>query len=273
MHLELKNISKTFYSEKGPFFSRGASREACRNINMKIASGEIAALVGESGCGKTTLSRIAAGLLMPDTGNVLIDGRELGSLSPAERASKIGIVFQNPAESLNPVLTGAFIIQEVLNHRKRSSRIVPEELSSVESIFSEFSLDPKLMGARPGEMSGGQRQRLASARTFAMFPDMLVLDEVTSSLDVSTAASIIKLLKKINSRYGTAMLFITHDLVLAEIVSEKMFVMKDGEIIEGGPTWEVFGNPRKAYVRELKAAGMLSRDEPGAPEYAGGETA
>ncbi|PIV18933.1 MAG: ABC transporter ATP-binding protein [Elusimicrobia bacterium CG03_land_8_20_14_0_80_50_18] len=272
--LELKNISKTFYSEKGLLFSRGAAKEACKNINMNISSGEIVALVGESGSGKTTLSRIAAGLLSPDSGAVFIEGRALERYSPLQRASKIGIVFQNPSDSLNPVLTGGYMIREALRNRKRLDyQNPPPELSSAESIFAEFSLDFKLASSRPGDMSGGQRQRLAAARSFAMFPSCLVLDEVTSSLDVSTAASIIKLLKRINARYGTAMLFITHNLVLAEIISERMFVMKEGEIVESGSTWEVFGSPRHPYVRELKAAGMLSREEAGASRYAGRESA
>ncbi|PKN00522.1 MAG: ABC transporter ATP-binding protein [Elusimicrobia bacterium HGW-Elusimicrobia-2] len=255
MLLELKNINKTFYTEKGMLFSRGEAKQACRNINMTISAGEIVALVGESGSGKTTLSKIASGLLPPDSGGVFIEGRALDKYSPLERASKIGIVFQNPSESLNPVLTGGFIIGEALKNRKRLGDKTPAELSSVESVFAEFSLDIKLASARPGEMSGGQRQRLAAARSFAMFPSCLVLDEVTSSLDVSTAASIIKLLKRINSRHGTAMLFITHNLVLAEIISERMFVMKDGGIVESGSTWEVFGHPKNPYVRQLKAVG------------------
>jgi len=255
MLIEFKNISKTFYTEKGPFFSRGSAEEACRNINMNIRSGEIVSLVGESGCGKTTLARIAAGLIRPDDGGVFADGTALEKHSPLLRASKVGIVFQNPHESLNPMLKSGFIIKEALENRKRLGEKTPDELSSVESIFAEFSLDIKLAASRPGELSGGQCQRLAAARSFAMFPACLILDEVTSSLDVSTAGSIIKLLKKINSRYGTAMFFITHDLVLAEIIAERICVMKDGEIVESGETWEVFGHPKNPYVRQLKAVG------------------
>ncbi|MBA3065531.1 ATP-binding cassette domain-containing protein [bacterium] len=253
--IELKNISKTFYTEKGPFFSRGKAKEACGNINMTIGAGEIVSLVGESGCGKTTLARIISGLIPPDSGGVFIEGTALEKYSPLRRASKVGIVFQNPHESLNPMLKSGFIIKEAVKNRMRLGEKMPPELSSVENIFSEFSLDIKLASSRPGCLSGGQRQRLAAARSFAMFPSYLVLDEVTSSLDVSTAASLIKLFKKINARYGTAMLFITHDLVLAEIISERMYVMKDGEIVESGDTWEVFGRPKHPYVRQLKSVG------------------
>ncbi|MEA2081247.1 MAG: ATP-binding cassette domain-containing protein [Elusimicrobiota bacterium] len=255
MLIEFKNISKTFYTEKGPLFTRGHAKKACRDINMNISSGEIVAIVGESGCGKTTLARIAAGLVRPDAGQVVIDGTSLEKYSSLDRASKTGIVFQNPHESLNPMLTSGFIIKEAMENRKRLGGEIPRELSSVESIFAEFSLDIKLAGSRPGELSGGQCQRLAAARSFAMFPSCLILDEVTSSLDVSTAGSIIRLLKKINSRYGTAMIFITHDLVLAEIISERICVMKDGEIVESGDTWEVFSHPKHPYVRQLKAVG------------------
>ena len=252
--LEVRNVSKSFFLETGIFLNKTSPRFACRNVNLRICSGEIVALVGESGSGKSTLAKIITGLEKPDEGAVFIDGKPLAEFSREALASLVGIVFQNPYASLNPRLRVRTMLGEVIRHRRKNPSPPPEEFRELASLLSVFSMDEKAAASGAGQLSGGQSQRVALARSFAMFPKYLILDEVTSSLDVSTAAAIISLLKRLNRKYRTSLLFITHDLVLAGLVAERIYVMKEGGIVEKGYTDDVFENPQTEYVKTLKAA-------------------
>jgi len=252
--LELRSISKTFWLEKGIFLSKTSPCEALKNITMKFHKGEIIAVVGESGSGKTTLARIAAGLLKADRGEVLINGRNAGDYPRNLRAAAVGIAFQDPVASLNPARSIGRVLKEVIKYRAKVAMNIPDEFKSVEGLLKVFSLDKKTSFVRPGSLSGGECQRVALARSFAMFPEYLILDEVTSSLDVSTASGLLNLFKELNKKYGTTLIFITHDLLLAEIISERIYVMKSGSVVEEGQTQEVFEMPRTEYARKLKEA-------------------
>lgn len=252
--LEVRNVSKSYYLETGIFLKKTSPLSACRNVNIRVGSGEIVSLVGESGSGKSTLAKIITGLEKPDKGTVLIDGRPLEEFSREALASMVGIVFQNPYTSLNPRLRVKTMLGEVIKMRRKILPAPPVEFREVASLLSVFSMDEKTASSRAGQLSGGQSQRVAVARSFAGFARYLILDEVTSSLDVSTTAALVSLLKHLNTEYKTSLLFITHDLVLAGLIAERIYVMKEGRIVEEGYADEIFENPKTEYVKMLKKA-------------------
>jgi len=252
--LEVRNISKSFFLETGIFLNKTSPRFACRNVHLRIYPGEFVALVGESGSGKSTLAKIITGIEKPDEGGVFINGKPVSEFSRGALASQVGIVFQNPYASLNPRLRAGTMLGEVIRKRRKFLPPPPDEFRELSSLLSVFSMDGKTAASRAGQLSGGQSQRVALARSFAMFPEYLILDEVTSSLDVSTSAGIISLLRRLNRKYKTSLLFITHDIVLAGLVAERVYVMKEGLIVEKGYTGDVFKNPKTEYVKMLKTA-------------------
>ncbi len=254
--LEAKNITKKYFLEKGIFLKKVAPKFALNGVSLKIRPGEIVSLVGESGSGKSTLARILCSLEKPDGGEVYIDGTPISRFSRRELSGKIGIVFQNPYESLNPRLKVGTMISEVIDVRRKIKKGSPEGFGSVREVLDFFSLEDRIADSKIFQLSGGQCQKVAVARTFALFPEYLILDEVTSSLDVSSYAEVLDVVKKLNSRYKTSVLFITHDLSLAEIMGERIYVMKDGKIIEEGLMDEVFSNPKTEYFASLRRASV-----------------
>ncbi|MCD6412640.1 MAG: ABC transporter ATP-binding protein [Elusimicrobia bacterium] len=254
--LEAKNITKKYFLEKGIFLKKVKPKYALKNVSLEIRQGEIVSLVGESGSGKSTLARILCGLERASSGGVILDGTSISSFSRREVAGRIGIVFQNPYTSLNPRLKVKTMISEVISVRKKIRPEPVENFDSVGQILKFFSLDERIAVSKIFQLSGGQCQKVAIARTFAILPDYLILDEVTSSLDVSTYAEVLSVVKKLNSRYNTAVLFITHDLLLAEIMGERIYVMREGEIVEEGRTGEVFSNPKSDYFAALRRASV-----------------
>jgi peptide/nickel transport system ATP-binding protein len=241
------------------FAVRGTRRwlHAVDDVSFTIERGECVGLVGESGCGKSTLVRLLTRLIDPTAGRIVFDGREIGTVpsrafaSAPERA-RIQMVFQDPADSLNPRFTALDTIAEPLR------RLVPASGGArrqrVEQVADLVGLPRELLGRFPHQLSGGQQQRVGIARAIAVEPTLLVLDEPTSALDVSVQAVILHLLADLRRRLGMTYLFVSHDLNLVRLMSDRVLVMYLGRIVEAGPVREVFDRPRHPYTRALVSA-------------------
>jgi len=225
--------------------------KAVDGVDLEISRGVSVALVGESGCGKTTLGRALLQLVRPTEGTVEFLGAELTRLRRAELKPwrrRMQIVFQDPYGSLNPRLT----VGEIVTEGIRAHGIA--DAPAVGEILETVGLDASAAGRYPHEFSGGQRQRIGIARALAVQPDFLVCDEATSALDVSVQAQILNLLRDLGERLGLTYLFITHDLGLVEYLADSVSVMYLGRIVEAGPVEDVFGSPNHPYTRALLAA-------------------
>jgi peptide/nickel transport system ATP-binding protein len=228
--------------------------DVLKDVGVAVAEGECLAVVGESGSGKTTLARCIAGLHGDYDGEVSRRGIALARKAidrDAEDRLKIQYVFQNPYSALNPRKTIQQILADPL--RMKGSARRPETAGRVESVLTAVSLPPAILSRYPDELSGGQRQRVALARALIAEPDVLICDEVTSSLDVSVQATVVTLLKGLLAAGGLSLIFITHDIALASTIADTMAVLRNGELVESGPAGEVIAHPRSDYARELIA--------------------
>ena len=237
----------------------GAHR-AVDGVSFTVAAGETLALVGESGSGKTTTGRLALRLIEPTSGQVLFDGRDVGTLSArALRAlrRRMQIVFQDPAESLSPWMRVGGLVREGLDVHGIAEGSEAE--TRVRRLLEEVGLRPELAARYPHELSGGQRQRVSIARALAVEPALIVCDEVVSALDVSVQAQVLNLLIELQRARSVAYLFISHDLAVVERLADRVAVMRQGRIVEQGPATQVLGAPEHAYTRTLLASALLGR--------------
>ena len=227
---------------------------AVDGVSLAVLPGEVVGLVGESGCGKSTLGRIAAGLLTPTEGTVLVEGKPLGQLTPAERVAvrlRIQMVFQDPFASLNPRLRVTRIVGEAaLVHGLTDAAGLDDYVCAQ---LERAGLDPSLRHRYPHQFSGGQRQRIGIARALAVHPDMLVCDEAVAALDVSIQAQILNLFMDLRDRLGLTYLFISHDLGVIEHLCDRVIVMYLGRVVESAPVDELFARPHHPYTRALLA--------------------
>lgn len=244
------------------FEDRGTIDEAVKHVSFTMEEGEILGLVGESGSGKTMTVLTLAGLMkenaMIDSGEILLDGVDLLKLDSAKvrevQGNEICMIFQEPMTALNPTMKIGKQVEETLKlHTKLSKE---ERRKKVYHALEDVELeDPeKLYHQFPHQLSGGMRQRVMIASAIIARPKLLIADEPTTALDVNTQASILKLLRKLNRKYGMGILFISHNLRVIKTLCSKVLVMKDGEIIERGDVDEVFYHPKEEYTQELIAA-------------------
>ena len=234
---------------------------AVDDVSFELRRGETLGLVGESGSGKSTIANVVVGLLAPTAGVVTFDGAPINMIDKyrsGELRRQVQIVFQDPLSSLNPrrriesILTRPLQIFFGISGRAARDRAV--------ELLEDMELSADLLKRFPRQLSGGQQQRVAIARAFTAKPDLILCDEVTSALDVSVQAHVLKLLKGIQRKSGTACLFISHDLGVVKQVADETVVLQKGKIVEAGSTRTVFGNPSHTYTRLLLAAASRRED-------------
>ncbi|ASC66889.1 microcin ABC transporter ATP-binding protein [Achromobacter denitrificans] len=245
--LDVRDLRKT-YSSGGGLFRRGRETAAMRGISFTLQRGEVLGLVGESGSGKSTLGRCIAGLLAPDGGQILFNGREHGA-RPAP--GRVQMVFQDPQASLNPRHTvGRSIMAGPLAQGMASERA----RERAAELLHLVGLNPDSAGRYPHEFSGGQRQRIGIARALASEPELIVADEPVSALDVSVQAQVLELFASVRRQFHLSMLFVTHDLRVAAQMCDRIAVMQQGRIIECGSAAQVIRAPSQDYTRALVQA-------------------
>jgi peptide/nickel transport system ATP-binding protein len=248
--LTIDNISKTYRT--GGFLGRGARvTPAVKNVSLRLPRGATLGIVGESGSGKSTLARCIVRLIDPDTGAIILEGKDWAKMSRKDVRSEtrnIQMVFQDPFASLNPRRKAADLVaQGPIVHGTPPAKAI----AGAKELFDLVGLDPSASDRFPHEFSGGQRQRIGLARALALRPQVLVADEAVSALDVSVQAQVLKLLAALRQRLGLSIIFITHDLRVAAQICDLVAVMKDGEVVEQGLAGDVFDRPQHAYTRAL----------------------
>jgi len=254
--LQIRDLKVWFPIKKGLFRQTVDYVKAVDEVSLDIPRGEIVALVGESGCGKTTLGRAVLQLELPTAGSIRIDGQELTGLSARELRPlrrKMQIAFQDPQSSLNPRL----LVETTLTEPMKVHGIGVNQEQRIElagQLLEDMQLSRESLWRYPHEFSGGQRQRIGLARALALNPEFVVCDEITSALDVSVQAEILQLLLDIRRRRNLTLLFITHNIGVVEYLSDRTVVMYKGKIVEEGLTAKVCGAPEHAYTQRLLAA-------------------
>jgi len=254
--LEVKDLN-VWYPGKRALFSRAAPPvKAVNGVSFSVAEGEILGLVGESGCGKTTLGRALLRLIRPTSGEILIRGESLLTLKPAllrARRQQLQIVFQDPYAALNPRMTLGAAIAEVLQVRNAAGRGLTGEAGARE-LLERVQLPGDFFFRYPHECSGGQRQRAVIARAMAMDPGFILFDESVSALDVSVQAQILNLIVDLKTTLGFTAVFISHDLSVVRYLCDRIMVMRGGRIEEEGEAESLYNHPRTAYTRTLLEA-------------------
>jgi oligopeptide/dipeptide ABC transporter ATP-binding protein len=254
--LRVRNLRKYFPVRRGVFRRVVAQVKAVDDVSFEVAPGETLGLVGESGCGKTTVGRSVLRLTEPTSGTVEFEGRDLCEVPGAElrrMRRHMQIIFQDPYASLNPRMSIADIVGEGLRvHRLVKDRRELQE--RVRDLMEKVKLDPIYLNRYPHEFSGGQRQRIGIARALSLSPKFIVCDEAVSALDVSIQAQIINLLMDLRDELGLAFLFVAHDLSVVKHISHRVAVMYLGKIVETAETKELFAGARHPYTRALLSA-------------------
>ena len=253
--LEVENLVKQFAADRNLFGRPTAFTKAVDGVSFRVDAGETLALVGESGCGKSTVSRLALRLIEPDAGRIRFEGRDLLALDANELRAfrrQAQIIFQDPYASLNPRMTVGQILSEPL----ALHNLVPQagRRARVEEILTLVGLEPRFARRYPHEFSGGQRQRIAIARALAVEPKLIICDEPVSALDVSIRSQILNLLRDLQQRLGLSYIFVSHDLAVVKHIADRVAVMNLGSIVETAETQALFAAPRHPYSRALLSA-------------------
>lgn len=240
-------------------FSYNKKSPIIKNLNLSVYQGEFVGLVGESGCGKSTLAALLLNLLKPSSGTIEVNNKDLSKLNLKERKSfykEVQIVFQDPSSSLDSFMSVYSLIEEPLKIHKMGNK--KSRVEKVKETMELVGLSSAYLDSYPNELSGGLKQRLSIAIALVLNPKVLILDECVSALDVSIQAQILNLLLDLQKRLNLTYLFITHDLNVVSYVSDKIIVMKNGEIVEEGKCEDVFKNPKHPYTKQLLESGITN---------------
>ncbi|MEM8702775.1 MAG: oligopeptide/dipeptide ABC transporter ATP-binding protein [Pseudomonadota bacterium] len=261
--VEIRDVSKRF-AKRLDFAGKIAQKlgagvreevvHAVDEVNLEVKEGEVLGLVGESGCGKSTLGRVVAGIHAPTSGQLMFQGKDVASMSGAERRAAtlaVQMIFQDPFASLNPRMR----VEDIIGEAPRVHGIVSRTEASdyVDDIMRKVGLDPSLKRRYAHQFSGGQRQRIGIARALAVKPKFLVCDEAIAALDVSIQAQVINLFMDLREEFGLTYLFISHDLSVVEHIADRVAIMYLGRIVESASTEEIFSAPKHPYTRALLA--------------------
>ncbi|WP_316200776.1 MULTISPECIES: oligopeptide/dipeptide ABC transporter ATP-binding protein [unclassified Bradyrhizobium] len=262
--LQINDLKKHFPIRSG-LFGRAKSRvHAVDGVSFEIARGETLSLVGESGCGKSTVGRAILRLFDITAGQIVLDGTRIDDLGPGslrDMRRRVQVVFQDPFSSLNPRMRIRDILAEPINNFGLA-KTAAERDARIAELMEIVRLPRDAVNRRPHEFSGGQRQRIGIARALAAKPDLIVCDEAVSALDVSVKAQIVNLLQDLQREFGLALLFISHDLAIVEHMTHRVAVMYLGRIVELAPRRQIFASPGHPYTRALLSAVPIP--EPGA---------
>lgn len=239
MILEANALSKT-YGTKETYL------HALKNVNLTLQKGEILGVVGESGSGKTTLLKLISGLEVPDGGEIKLQGKTLTARRTKEDYRLMQMIFQDAAASFHPRRTIEASIREAVRNLCGKEEVIDKE-----KMAKLVGLTSDLLKRRPAHLSGGQCQRFAIARAIAVRPKILLCDEITSALDVSTQAQILRLLSRICQETGTSVIFVSHNLAVVSSLCNRIMVMKDGEVVEEGDTCRIIEQPKEEYTKRL----------------------
>ena len=247
--VEALNIKKYFPTQGGRLV------KAVDDVSFVVKAGETLGMVGESGCGKSTIGRVILNLIAPSDGQLMFEDRNIFDLPRTERRAlhrKMGIVFQDPYSSLNPRMNVLQIVGEplIVHHKLKGARLRQE----VVRLLEQVGLKPEQINRYPHQFSGGQRQRLGIARALALGPKFLILDEPTSALDVSVQAQVLNLIKKLQTAKALTYLFITHDLNVVRYIADRVIVMYLGKLVEEGNVADIFKQPLHPYTQALLSA-------------------
>ena len=254
--LDVQQLRVSFPVKKNFFGAIVSSFNAVDDVSFTVKENETVGLVGESGCGKTTLGRAILQLIKPDSGKVILNGKNLSQCSAAELRmirKELQVVFQDPYGSLNPRLSiGEAIIEPMMVHYPGQSKAQRRERAV--HLLEQVSMNGDMLGRYPHQFSGGQRQRICIARALALDPRFIIFDESVSALDLSVQAQILNLISDLKSSYSFSSVFISHDLSVIHYISDRVMVMRAGRIIETGTAAEIFSSPKENYTMELLAA-------------------
>jgi oligopeptide/dipeptide ABC transporter ATP-binding protein len=262
--LQVTGLKKYFPVRSGIFSSVSAWVKAVDDVSFHLRQGETLGLVGESGCGKTTVGRSILRLMEPTGGEVTFEGRDVLALTPKELRQarrRMQLIFQDPYSSLNPRMTIGAIVSEPLKiHQIAKGKELQEQ---VDQLFMRVGLRPEHQSRYPHEFSGGQRQRVGIARALALNPKFIVCDEAVSALDVSIQAQILNLLRDLQKEFHLSYLFITHDLNVVQYLADRIAVMYVGKLAEVAPVEDLFATPKHPYTQALLSANPVP--DPTAP--------
>ncbi len=254
--LDVRDLKVHFSKPAARFFSTDNAIKAVDGVSFQIAKGEVLSLVGESGCGKTTVGRVLTRLQTATSGSAIFSGRDILAISQREfrpLRRNIQMIFQDPFASLNPRLTieqtlrEPLVIHSLASNRKDARDLIVEMLENV-------GMDASILNRYPHEFSGGQRQRIGIARVMIVKPELIIADEAVSALDVSIQAQVLNLLKRLQRDSGVAMLFISHDLAVVRHISDRIAVMHEGRIVESENKSTLFEQPQHEYTQRLLKA-------------------
>ncbi len=255
--LKVEHLTKEFPAEAGMLAGRFSKRvvSAVNDVSFEIHAGETFGLVGESGCGKSTTGRAIMRLTNPTAGKVFFEGKDVSKMSKHELKDlrrEMQFIFQDPYASLNPRMTIGEIISEPMTIHNVGTK--EERMKTVRELLDVVGLNPEHINRYPHEFSGGQRQRIGIARAFALKPKLIICDEPVSALDVSIQAQVLNLLKDLQDKYGTAYLFIAHDLSVVQHISDRVAVMYLGKMVELSDWKTLYTEPHHPYTQSLLSA-------------------